>query len=147
MLARRSLCSTLQWLKLIKFINGFVPKMSLATSVLSHGLSDLAMFTLFFCFTIYAFAQMFYIQLGPYLDDYNGGHHQPTSYLLTPSHYTNTCLVITSLRIALYSDMTSSFFSLFRSLFGDFDIDTIMDNSSNYINAVLLIVYLFSGQN
>jgi len=103
----------LQWLKLIKFINGFVPKMSLATSVLSHGLSDLAMFTLFFCFTIYAFAQMFYIQLGPYLDDYN--------------------------------DITSSFVSLFRSLFGDFDIDAIMDNSSNYINAVLLMLYLFSG--
>ena len=104
----------MQWLKLIKFINGFVPKMSLATSVLSHGLGDLAMFTAFFCFTIFAFAQMFYIQLGPYLDDYN--------------------------------DMPSSFVSLFGSLFGDFDIDAIMNNSSDYINAVLLMVYLFSGK-
>ena len=88
--------------------------MSLATSVLSHGLGDLALFTVFFCFTIFAFAQMFYIQLGPYLDDYN--------------------------------DMPSSFVSVFRSLFGDFDIDAIMNNSSDYINAVLLMVYLFSGK-
>ena len=41
--------------------------------------------------------------------------------------------------------MTSAFFSLFRALFGDFDIDAIMDNSSNYINVVLLMVYLFSA--
>ena len=39
--------------------------MSLATSVLSHGLVDLGMFTLFFIFSIYAFAQLFFIQLGP----------------------------------------------------------------------------------
>jgi len=108
-----SLCSTLQMLKVIKFINIFVPKMALATSVLSHGLGDLAMFTIFFLFSIFAFAQMFYIQLGPVLDSYN--------------------------------DMISSFFSLFRALFGDFDIATIMDNSSDYINAVLLILYLFAA--
>ena len=108
-----SLCSTLQMLKVIKFINVFVPKMALATSVLSHGLGDLSMFTFFFLFSIYAFAQMFYIQLGPYLDSYN--------------------------------DMISSFFSLFRALFGDFDIALIMDNSSDYINAILLILYLFAA--
>jgi hypothetical protein len=71
------------------------------------------MFTFFFLFSIYAFAQMFYIQLGPYLDSYN--------------------------------DMISSFFSLFRALFGDFDIALIMDNSSDYINAILLILYLFAA--
>merc|ERR1719197_569805 len=71
------------------------------------------MFTLFFSFSIFAFAQMFMIQLGPYLDSYN--------------------------------DMISSFFSLFRALFGDFDIDAIMDNSSDYINGVLLILYLFAA--
>ena len=108
-----SLCSTLQMLKVIKFINVFVPKMALATSVLSHGLGDLTMFTIFFLFSIFAFAQMFYIQLGPVLDSYN--------------------------------DMISSFFSLFRALFGDFDIAVIMDNSSDYINAVLLILYLFAA--
>ena len=108
-----SLCSTLQMLKVIKFINVFVPKMALATSVLSHGLGDLSMFTFFFLFSIYAFAQMFYIQLGPYLDSYN--------------------------------DMMSAFFSLFRALFSDFDIALIMDNSSDYVNAVLLVLYLFAA--
>ena len=108
-----SLCSTLQMLKVIKFINVFVPKMALATSVLSHGLGDLSMFTFFFLFSIYAFAQMFYIQLGPYLDSYN--------------------------------DFISAFFSLFRALFSDFDIALIMDNSSDYVNAVLLVLYLFAA--
>ena len=42
-----SMASTLQLLKLLKFINVFIPKMALATSVLSHGLVDLGMFTLF----------------------------------------------------------------------------------------------------
>ena len=64
-----SLCCCLQLLKVIKFINVFVPKMALATSVLSHGMGDLFMFTLFFFFSIFAFSQMFMIQLGPYLDD------------------------------------------------------------------------------
>merc|ERR1719272_1805869 len=41
--------------------------------------------------------------------------------------------------------MISSFFSLFRALFGDFDIALIMDNSSDYINAILLILYLFAA--
>jgi len=108
-----SMASTLQLLKLLKFINVVLPKMALATSVLSHGLADLLMFTIFFSYTIFAFAQMFYIQLGPLLDNYN--------------------------------DLTSSFFSLFRALFGDFDIALIMDNSSNYLNALLLILYLFAA--
>ena len=37
----------------------------------------------------------------------------------------------------------SSIISLFRALFGDFDIDDIMDNSSGYLNASLFLVYLF----
>jgi hypothetical protein len=108
-----SMASTLQLLKLLKFINVLVPKMALATSVLSHGLADLVMFTVFFSYSIFAFAQMFFIQLGPYLDNYN--------------------------------DLTSSFIELFRALFGDFDITLIMDNSSNYLNAILLILYLFAA--
>ena len=43
------------------------------------------------------------------------------------------------------NDTTSSIFSLFRALFGDFDIAAIMDNSSDYVNAVLLIMYLFTA--
>ena len=38
---------------------------------------------------------------------------------------------------------TSSFISLFRALFGDFDIDAILSNSKGYLNAVLFLVYLF----
>ena len=33
--------------------------------------------------------------------------------------------------------------SLFRALFGDFDIDEIMDNSAGYTNAALFLGYLF----
>ena len=38
---------------------------------------------------------------------------------------------------------TSSFISLFRALFGDFDIDEIMNNSRGYLNTCLFLVYLF----
>jgi len=108
-----SIASTLQMLKIIKFVNVFVPKMALATSVLSHGLADLFMFTLFFLFTIFAFGQMFFIQLGA----------------IDPS----------------YLGQFASFFSLFRALFGDFDIQLIMDSSDSYINGLLFIGYLFSA--
>jgi hypothetical protein len=81
--------------------------------VLSHGLVDLGMFTLFFFFFIFAAAQLFFIQLGPYLDSYN--------------------------------NITSAFVTLFRALFGDFDLTAIMDNSSSYTNAILLMLYLFGA--
>jgi hypothetical protein len=42
-----------------------------------------------------------------------------------------------------FNDQTASFISLARALFGDFDIDDIMNNSSGYLNAVLFLVYLF----
>jgi len=38
---------------------------------------------------------------------------------------------------------TASFISLFRALFGDFDIDEIMNNSSGYLNTLLFLGYLF----
>ena len=108
-----SVASTLQMLKVIKFVNVFVPKMALATSVLSHGLGDLAFFTVFFFFTIFAFGQLFFIQLGP-IDE---------SYLA----------------------QFDASFSLFRALFGDFDIQLIMDSSPSYINGMLFVAYLFSA--
>ena len=37
----------------------------------------------------------------------------------------------------------AAFISLFRALFGDFDIDEILDNSSGYLNTLLFLVYLF----
>ena len=42
-----------------------------------------------------------------------------------------------------FNDQVASFISLARALFGDFDIDDIMNNSSGYLNAILMIVYLF----
>ena len=42
-----------------------------------------------------------------------------------------------------YRDQIASFISLFRALFGDFDIDEILDNSSGYLNALLFLGYLF----
>ena len=42
-----------------------------------------------------------------------------------------------------YRDQISSFISLFRALFGDFDIQEILDNSSGYLNTLLFLIYLF----
>merc|ERR1719331_14704 len=42
-----------------------------------------------------------------------------------------------------YYSQIHSLISLFRALFGDFDIDEIMDNSSGYLNAALFLGYLF----
>ena len=61
----------IQWIKVIKFINILVPKFSLATSVLSHALADLLLFMIVFMWAIASFAQMFYMQLGPYMRGYS----------------------------------------------------------------------------
>jgi hypothetical protein len=37
----------------------------------------------------------------------------------------------------------SSFIALFRALFGDFDIQEILDNTSGYLQAILFLMYLF----
>ena len=42
-----------------------------------------------------------------------------------------------------YYDNLPAAISLVRALFGDFDIDEIMDNSSGYLNAMLFLGYLF----
>ena len=42
-----------------------------------------------------------------------------------------------------YRDQFPAFISLFRALFGDFDIQEILDNSSGYFNTLLFLVYLF----
>jgi len=42
-----------------------------------------------------------------------------------------------------YWDQLPAFISLFRALFGDFDIGEILDNSSGYLNTVLFLGYLF----
>ena len=42
-----------------------------------------------------------------------------------------------------YSNQVASIVALCRALFGDFDIDEIINNSSGYMNAILFISYLF----
>jgi hypothetical protein len=42
-----------------------------------------------------------------------------------------------------YYDQIPAFISLFRALFGDFDIQAILDNSSGYLNTLLFLGYLF----
>jgi hypothetical protein len=42
-----------------------------------------------------------------------------------------------------YSSQIPAFLALFRALFGDFDINEILTNSGNYLNALLFLGYLF----
>ena len=42
-----------------------------------------------------------------------------------------------------FRDQSAAFVSIFRALFGDFDIDDIIDNSSGYLNTLLFLTYLF----
>jgi len=106
-----SICVCIQLLKIIKFTNVLIPKMGLMTGVLGAGKMDLLFFGIVFGLSMFAFSNLFYIQLGAVMPDFN--------------------------------DQVASFLSLARALFGDFDIDDIMNNSSGYTNAVLFLVYLF----
>ena len=71
-----SMCVCLQLLKIIKFTNVIVPKMSLMTSVLSKGCYDLLFFGIIFGLSMFSFCMLFYIQLGSFMDDY---HSQTSS--------------------------------------------------------------------
>ena len=66
-----STCVCIQLLKIIKFTNVLIPKMSLMTSVLSKGKADLAFFGIVFGISMLAFSNMFYVQLGSVMEDYN----------------------------------------------------------------------------
>merc|ERR1719171_223929 len=66
-----SLCVCIQLLKIIKFTNVLIPKMGLMTAVLSKGKADLAFFGIVFGISMLAFSNMFYVQLGSVMEDYN----------------------------------------------------------------------------
>ena len=106
-----AILTTIQWLKVIKYINGVVPKFALATSVLSHGLADLLMFFVFFCWSIISFSQLFFMQLGPYMEG--------------------------------YATLLRSMITLARALFGDFDMESVINISNGWLNAMFFIAYLF----
>ena len=63
-------CITLQLLKIIKFTNVIVPKMSLMTRVLGKGATDLAFFGIIFGISVFAFTMLLFIQLGTFMDDF-----------------------------------------------------------------------------
>jgi len=65
-----SICVCIQLLKIIKFTNVIVPKMSLMTRVLSKGCYDLIFFGIIFGVSMFAFCMLFYIQLGSFMDDF-----------------------------------------------------------------------------
>ena len=65
-----SICVCIQLLKIIKFTNVIVPKMSLMTSVLAKGCWDLLFFGIIFAVSMFAFCMLFYIQLGAFMDDF-----------------------------------------------------------------------------
>merc|ERR1719502_440450 len=65
-----SICVCIQLLKIIKFTNVIIPKMSLMTRVLSRGCYDLLFFGLIFGVSMFAFCMLFYIQLGSFMDDF-----------------------------------------------------------------------------
>jgi len=79
--------------------------------VLKKALPDMAFFGLVFSVSVFAFANMLFIQLGANMLD--------------------------------FKDQTNSLISLGRALFGDFDIDTIIENSPNYMNTAFYLAYLF----
>jgi len=106
-----AILTAIQWLKVIKYINGVIPKFALATSVLSHGLADLMMFFIFFIWSIISFAQLFFMQLGPYMEG--------------------------------YASLIRSIVTLGRALFGDFDMEAVINTSNNWLNVLFFISYLF----
>ena len=65
-----SLCVCIQLLKIIKFTNVIVPKMSLMTRVLAKGCYDLLFFGIIFMIAMFAFCMLFHVQLGSYMDDF-----------------------------------------------------------------------------
>ena len=44
-----------------------------------------------------------------------------------------------------FSDQISAFLALFRALFGDFDMDEVLQNSNSYTNIVMYVAYLFTA--
>ena len=73
-----SVCVCIQLLKIIKFTNVIIPKMSLMTSVLAKGCYDLLFFGIIFAISMFAFCMLFYIQLGSFMDDF---YSQPASMI------------------------------------------------------------------
>ena len=66
-----SVCVCIQLLKIIKFTNVLIPKMGLMTGVLDAGRMDLLFFGIVFGLSMFAFSNLFYIQIGTVMPDFN----------------------------------------------------------------------------
>ncbi len=66
-----ALCICIQLLKIVKFTNVIVPKMSLMTRVLGVGAADLTFFGLVFGISLFSFTMLLYIQIGSFMDDFS----------------------------------------------------------------------------
>ena len=66
-----STCVVIQLLKIIKFTNVLIPKMGLMTGVLDAGRMDLLFFGIVFGLSMFAFSNLFYIQIGTVMPDFN----------------------------------------------------------------------------
>jgi hypothetical protein len=100
-----AMTSCLQLLKIMKIMAILVPKMGLAPSVLKKAMADLIFFGVVFGISVFAFANVLFIQLGP--------------------------------NMAEFASPLNSFVTLGRALFGDFDLDLIIDNSPDCASLAL----------
>merc|ERR1719321_440774 len=66
-----SWCVCIQLLKVVKFTDTLIPKMNLATSVLYAAAPELAFFSFVFIISMFAFSQLFYIELGTVMERFN----------------------------------------------------------------------------
>ena len=66
-----ALCVNIQLLKIVKFTNVIVPKMSLMTRVLGVGCADLTFFGIVFGLTLFAFTMLMFVQIGSFMDDFS----------------------------------------------------------------------------
>ena len=69
-------------------------------------------------------------------------HTCPTSSKRRPPH---RCCAQLGPVMAEFSDQTAAFMSLGRALFGDFDMNDVLENSNSYTNLVMYIAYLFTA--
>ena len=86
-----SICVCIQLLKIVKFTNVIVPKMSLMTRVLGQGCWDLLFFAIIFAVSMFAFCMLFYIQLGSFMDDFYSQAWPPTRQKGTALSHTGAC--------------------------------------------------------
>ena len=66
-----AVCVNIQLLKIVKFTNVILPKMSLMTRVLGVGSADLLFFGIVFGLTLFAFTMLMFIQIGSFMDDFS----------------------------------------------------------------------------